>query len=209
MSAHDTPASPLRARLGRFYGEVTGTSGLVRKSKGTFLLRPHGRKAVATSGVAALYPRLLLTYVRDFNWAYWDGYPALPFLQQSFLFTVYLLAIHGDQWRPTSFYEDAFLRAFPRLPEEVAPVSYGTPESLIRGCYSWRVLERFARFMGLVEIRRESNRLLDHHFQVRSTSLLKEAIRFQVTPATVGSARPPASGPGLSRDGSLGRISIN
>jgi hypothetical protein len=167
---------------------VAELSGLIRQSKGTFLLRPKGREAVTDAGVAALYPRLFLTYVRDFNWAYWDRHPAFPFLQQSFLFTLYLLVVYGDQWRPVTFYEDAFLRAFPKLLEEVAPVSYGTPESLIRGCYSWRVLERFASFLGLVEIRRESNRLLDRHFQVRSTPLLEETIRFRVTAATVGSA---------------------
>jgi hypothetical protein len=164
---------------------VAELSGLIRKSKGRFVLHRDGRAAVNDDTAASLYPRLFLSYVRDFNWAYWDAYPPLPFLQQSFLFTLYLLAIHGDQWRPATFYEDAFVRAFPKLLEEVAPVSYGTPESLIRNCYSWRVLERFAGFMGVAEIKRRSNRLLDRNVQVRSTPLLKETVRFRIITGTV------------------------
>jgi hypothetical protein len=173
---------------------VAELAGLIRKSKGRFLLRPDGRAAVTDSGAAALWPRLFLTYVRDFNWAYWDAYPALPFLQQSFLFTLYLLVVYGDQWRPVTFYEDAFLRAFPRLLEEVGPVSYGTSESLIRRCYSWRVFERFASFIGLAEIKRGSNRMLDHNFQVRSTPLLTETVSFRITAATVVPTPPAGVG---------------
>jgi hypothetical protein len=188
---------------------VAELSGFIRKSKGRFVLRRDGRVAAKDEAAASLYPRLFLIYVRDFNWAYWDAYPALPFIQQSFLFTLYLLTLHGDQWRPSTYYEDAFLRAFPKVLEEVAPVSYSTPESLIRSCYSWRVLERFAGFMGLVEIRRESNRLLDRSFQVRSTPLLKETVRFRITAATVVPTPSAPAGLGSSGDHPQGRVSIN
>jgi hypothetical protein len=174
---------------------VAELAGLIRRSKGRFLLRPDGRAAVTDAGAAALWPRLFLTYVRDFNWAYWDAYPALPFLQQSFLFTLYLLVVYGAQWRPVTFYEDAFLRAFPRLLEEVEPVSYDTSEDLIRRCYSWRVFERFAGLTGLAEIERESNRLLDHSFHVRSTPLLTETVTFRITAATVVPAPRADVGP--------------
>lgn len=188
---------------------VAELSGFIRKSKGRFVLRRDGRVAAKDEAAASLYPRLFLIYVRDFNWAYWDAYPTLPFIQQSFLFTLYLLTLHGDQWRPSTYYEDAFLRAFPKVLEEVAPVSYSTPESLIRSCYSWRVLERFAGFMGLVEIRRESNRLLDRSFQVRSTPLLKETVRFRITAATVVPTPSAPAGLGSSGDHPQGRVSIN
>jgi hypothetical protein len=52
----------------------------------------------------------LLSYVRDFNWAYRDGFPDLGFIQRSFLFTLYLLNLYGGEWLPEVFYEDAFLR---------------------------------------------------------------------------------------------------
>ncbi len=158
---------------------VAGLSGLVHKTKGRFLLSPAGRTVLTDEGLAGLYPRLSLTYVRDFNWSYWDRYPELPFIQQSFLFTLYLLRCYGDQWRPSTFYEDAFLKAFPKLLQEVEPLPYSSPEQTVRRCYSWRCLERFAGFLSLIEVERESNRLLDRSFRLRSTPLLKAAVEFR------------------------------
>ena len=88
-------------------------------------------------------------YCTEFNWAYRDGYEEIPFIQQSFLFTLYLLHRHGDDWKPFSFYEDRFLQAFPMIYNEVEPTAFNTVEEEIRNCYSLRVLERFLHFMGL------------------------------------------------------------
>jgi hypothetical protein len=167
---------------------------LICKSRGTFLLRPGGRKAMTEAGAASLYSHLLLAYVRDFSWAYWDRYPALPFLQHSFLYTLYLLNRYGDQWRASSFYEDAFLRAFPQVLEEVAPLPYSTPEQQVRSCYSWRVLDRFAGFLGLVEIKREAKQL-DRQFQVRSMPLLKAVAKFRTTSTSVAVSGDDDRGP--------------
>ncbi|MEK7374334.1 MAG: SEC-C domain-containing protein, partial [Thermodesulfobacteriota bacterium] len=94
---------------------VAGLSGLIRKSRGRFILSRECRTLLSDHGLAGIYPRLLHSYVRDFNWAYRDGYTDLGFIQRSFLFTLYLLNRHGGEWLPEVFYEDAFLRAFPRV----------------------------------------------------------------------------------------------
>jgi hypothetical protein len=159
---------------------VAELSRLIHQTNGRFLLSLPGRTALTDEGLAGLYPRLFLTYVRDFNWGYWDRYPELPFIQQSFLFTLYLLRCYGDEWRPSTFYEDAFLKAFPKLLQEVEPLPYSSPEQTLRRCYSWRGLERFAGFLSLIEVERESNRLLDRSFRLKSTPLLKAAVRFKV-----------------------------
>jgi len=92
---------------------VAGLSGLIRKSRGRFILSRDCRRSLAEHRLAGIYPRLLLFYVRDFNWAYRDGFPDLGFTQRSFLYTLYLLNVYGGEWLPEVFYEDAFIRAFP------------------------------------------------------------------------------------------------
>lgn len=51
-------------------------------------------------GMKALYPLLLHPYIQKFNWAYRDGCQDLPFVQQSFLFSLYLLHQYGSRWQP-------------------------------------------------------------------------------------------------------------
>ncbi|HEY3298592.1 MAG TPA: SEC-C domain-containing protein [Armatimonadota bacterium] len=159
---------------------IAELAGLVRKYKGKFILSRECRKLMAESGMRAIYPRLFQAYARRFNWGYRDGYPELRFIQQSFVFTLYLLHRFGGEWRPNAFYEDAFLRAFPQVIEEVGPVTYDTPEGQLRRCYSSRTLDGFAAFLGLAEIRRESERWIDSRFEVRSLPLLHEAMVFHL-----------------------------
>lgn len=159
---------------------VIELSGLVRKYKGKFILSRECRKILGEHGMAGIYPRLLRTYAEHFNWGYRDGYPEIDFIQHSFLFTLYLLDIYGDEWRPNSFYEDSFLQAFPVVMREVSPLSYSTPEQTVRNCYSSRCLKGFAKFLGLVEIERESDNLFERRFKVRKRTLLNEALVFHL-----------------------------
>ncbi len=98
---------------------VAELAGLVRKYKGKFILSRNCRHLLAEGGLAAIYPRLFRAYVEQFNWAYRDGHAELRFIQQAFLFTLYLLIRYGDTWRAQAFYEDAFLRAFPMALDDV------------------------------------------------------------------------------------------
>jgi len=122
----------------------------------------------------------LHSYVRDFNWAYRDLYPDQWFIQRSFLFTLYLLNLHGSEWLPEGFYEDAFLRAFPKVLSEVAPTPYFTPEQTVRSCYSYRTLVNFAVFLGLAEVEQTTKDRDDRHYRVRKRPLLAEAVRFHM-----------------------------
>src|SRR4030065_73070 len=96
-------------------------------SRGRFILNRECRRSLAEHGLGGIYPRLLRSYVRDFNWAYRDRYPDLGFIQRSFFFTLYLLHLYGGEWLPAVFYEDAFLRAVPRVLSDVAATPYFTP----------------------------------------------------------------------------------
>jgi hypothetical protein len=102
--------------------------------------------------MGGVYPRLLRTFVEKFNWAYGDGYEDQPFIQQSFLFSLYLLSLYGDEKRPLTFYEEAYLGAFPALLDTMEPQPYITPREALARCYSLRTFHRFAEFFGLTRI---------------------------------------------------------
>ena len=159
---------------------VAELAGLIKKYRGRFILSRECRRSLAEHGLGGIYPRLLLAYVRDFNWAYRDGYADLGFIQRSFLFTLYLLNMHGGEWLPEVFYEDAYLRAFPRVLGEVAPTPYFTPEQTVRSCYSHRTLVNFAAFLGLAEVEPTTKEPYDRLYRVRKRPLLAEAVRFHI-----------------------------
>ena len=157
-------------------------AGLLRKNKGRFYLTRKCHQMVTTqSGLAGLYPTMLKTYCTDFNWAYRDGFEEIPFIQQSFLFTLYLLHRHGSDWKPCRFYEDRFVQAFPMIFDEVKPTNYYTAEEHIRSCYSLRVLERFLHFMGLARVEKiPGSKPFSRECRIVKLPLLDEVTRFNI-----------------------------
>ena len=65
-------------------------AGLLRKTKGRFFLTKKYQQLVEKKELAGLYPAVFKTCCSKFNWAYRDGYDDIPFIQQSFLFSMYL-----------------------------------------------------------------------------------------------------------------------
>ncbi len=159
---------------------VSVEAGLVRKYKGRFKLTRECQRLLAGSDPAAIYLRLFRSYAQRYNWSYGDGYPELPFIQQSFLFTLYLLHRHGAAGKPESFYADAYLQAFPMLAEEVEPESYSTPEAQVKNCYALRTLERFAGFLGLARVENVSTKTSPGAFRITKKPLLDQVLHFHL-----------------------------
>jgi hypothetical protein len=159
---------------------VAEMAGLVRNSKGRFELTGECRQLMAEAGIAAVYPRLLRSFVQKFNWGYGDGYPDSPMIQQSFAYTLYLLWRFGEDWKPASFYADCFLQAFPLVPDEFRDVPTGTPEETAARCFALRSLDRGAELLGLVEIDHDPDRRLLPAYRVRKLPLLDHVVRFSV-----------------------------
>lgn len=158
---------------------VAELAGLLRKHKGRFILSRDCRSMLSAPGVQAVYPRLFRTYVGRFNWAYDDGYEELPFIQHSFLFSLYLLWRYGDEPRQIRFYEEAYLRAFPVLLEEVEDRPYASAEETLARCYSLRTFERFAQRFGLAQVeRRDKADILSRDITVRNSGLLGQLVSF-------------------------------
>jgi hypothetical protein len=160
---------------------IAERTGLIRKRQGKFLLTKKGRELHAAAGAAAAYPILFRAFVRDFNWGYWDGYPELPIIQHSFLFSLRLLARHGDKPRPPAFYAHAFLRAFPTAVEEVEPDDWRSREETVRMCYELRTRRVFG-LLGLIESQGDERRAWreDTDLRIRKTPLLDAWVRFRV-----------------------------
>ena len=160
---------------------VAELAGLVRKYKGKFILSRECRKLVAEIGPSGIYPRLFPAFVRKYNWAYQDNYGEIPFIQQSFLFSLYLLNRYGNDWQTNTFYEDCFLRAFPNLLPQVQPFgSYYSPEKVLRNSYSIRCLEHFAQFMGLAETERPAHDRYTEGFKVRKLATLEQVVQLHL-----------------------------
>ena len=156
-------------------------SGLLRKTKGRFFLTKKYQQIVKKSGLAGLYPLLLKTYCRKFNWGYRDGYEEIPFIQHSFLFTMYLLKLHGDDWKLFFIYEDYFLQAFPMVINEAESEPYRSAEDGVRACYSIRTLDRFLHFMGLTSIEKiPGDKPFKREYRIRKLPLLDEVVRFSI-----------------------------
>jgi hypothetical protein len=157
---------------------VAGMAGLVRKYKGKFILSVKCRKKIAAHGVGAVYPDLFMADVRKFNWAYRYGYQEIPFVQQAFLFTLFLLSKYGNKSRPQTFYEDIFLQAFPAVFNEIEDVPYQSTEETARSAYFYRTLEDFTDFFGLAELQATSDDYRTRHYEIRKLPLLDQFISF-------------------------------
>ena len=156
-------------------------AGLIRKYKGRFILSRNCRALLSGKGLAALFPRVFTAYVEQFNWSYRDRYPELRFIQTAFLFTLYLLMRYGDTWRPHEFYEDSFLRAFPRLLDELPQHQVFTPEEEVRRCYTWRTLVHFVGFFGLATVEPVSDKRFCDEYRVKGLPLLHASVQFQLS----------------------------
>ena len=170
----------LIAELGRF----------TRKNRGRLLLVKATQRRLDRGDWSGIYRDLLQTYCHGFNWAYRDGYPEAPIIQQGCFFSLYLLARHGATWQPASFYADAFLRAFPMALAEFAQErsTRVEPEEDFRRVWELRTVFRFAEYFGLVELRPDPDppaTLAPYlaSWQVRKAPLLDQSVRWKVLPA--------------------------
>jgi len=108
--------------------------GLLRITKGRLFLTNKCKKTLNSGGMKKLYPLLFNAYTRKFNWGFLDGYESLGIIQQSFLFTLYLLHLYGTGWRPAAYYADSFIQAFPLSLKDVEEKNLKKPCAAFISC---------------------------------------------------------------------------
>ena len=158
---------------------VAEMSGFLRKHKKSFVLTKRGKSILEKGFTIKDYMHLFQTFTRKFNWAYSDNFAEIPIMQDSFLFSLYLLHLYGDKYRPREFYSALFIRAYPHVVEEV-PSHIIKPEDLIKNIYNVRVLENFARALGFAESKENFHSLNSFMQPIKKTLFLDEFINFQV-----------------------------
>jgi len=167
---------------------VAGFAGLTRKYKGRLKLTKMARNLLDAGDWGGLYRRLLEAYCRELNWAYRDGHPDLPLIQDAAVFSLYLFHSFGDEWRSQGFYEGAFLRAFPdvvrEVPADEAPWR-DSPERQVARAWTLRTVHRFGHFFGLLEVRgtpKAEGALPDPlgSVEVRKSPLFDRAVQWRV-----------------------------
>lgn len=127
--------------------------GLIKKYKSRIMLTKLGHKLMQPDRKAELFHTLFKAYVKKYNWGYRDRYPDVNIIQTGWLFSLYCLSLYGSQWRPSHFYSDKFLEAFPMALEEFDERPYSTIKQQFYSCYEIRTLVRFAHFWGIVDVR--------------------------------------------------------
>lgn len=160
---------------------VAQMAGYLKKSQNKFCLTNRGKKVVEEGISGKEFLHFLKTYTLKFNWSYSDTYPEVDILQDTFLFTLFLLQLYGDEYKPSDFYPSLVLKAFPGLLDELLnhPFKIATPQITFECIYNLRMFNRFAVAFGfaeLKEVRGEEPYIIKEFF--RKKPFLDEFVKF-------------------------------
>ncbi|NOY64257.1 MAG: hypothetical protein GXO97_02485 [Nitrospirae bacterium] len=154
-------------------------AGYIRKYRKRFVVTKRGKLLLKHGITAKEFLHILRVYTRDFNWAYSDGYPEFPIIQNSFLFTLYLLKKFGDRYSEPEFYSSLFIKAYPDVLEEATNPLYTSPEKDVKGCYEFRALRRFAIEFGFADMQRKESTYYLQKFVLKRSRFLEEFVIFK------------------------------
>jgi hypothetical protein len=179
-----------RTRFGDLQGEadfrdlhtvriVAELAGILRKYKGRIILGRRWRKPLADGDTSSFYLAMFRTFVEKFNWAYSWGFDEVPFIQQAFLYSLYLLTIDGAEFRPPEHYAAAFMKAFPVVLDEVEETPLFSREERLSMVYIQQTIYGFMHLFGLVEVGGD-NAVVRGIGPIRKTHLLENLISFDI-----------------------------
>lgn len=156
---------------------LTEVSGICKKRKGVLSLTANGTKIITDD--SKLFDYILRAFCQKFNWHYFDYYSdnerSGTIGQLGFGFSLILLCKYGNVERLDRYYADKYFRAFPILLETVR-TTYGTLQDYCFNCYSLRTFERFLYHFGLVEIKKERQKLFQKEIYIKKTPLFDRLI---------------------------------
>jgi hypothetical protein len=159
---------------------ISEMAGYIRKYKNKFILTKKGEKIITDGFKIDDYLHLLKIFTLRYNWAYTDLYGKIDIIQDSFLFTLYLLQKFGDKFRPKSFYADRFFTAFENsLRDILREIRTPFPSvKEVKDAYIHRAINRFAIFLGFAEAPDKSFNKGIFHKDVKKTDFLDNFIKF-------------------------------
>jgi len=128
--------------------------GWIKKEKKQIKLTRRGLQLLKDGFSEQHFYRLLDTYAIKFNWAFLDRYPAFRIIQDSWLFSLFLLHKEAKTYTEDTALARYFIKAFPEIAMEV-DAFYSSEFDYIARCFSLRFFERFCEYFGFVDTRRE------------------------------------------------------
>ena len=151
-------------------------NGLMKKLKGWFTLTKKGKKLLEDINPIELYSMLLVYFTESFNWLYGTGYSdEYQFIQSAAIFCFYILKIRADVFITGEELASSFSMAFPSFADDV-DFDY---DGFSHG-FSFLFLERFAWYMGLVEMEKSEKFYNTEKSTFKNTELFKELFIWKV-----------------------------
>ena len=136
---------------------LTRLAGFTKKRYGKLTLTKKFEKTFARYSLGELYRHLLEVYTIEYNWAYEDLYEGSWIIQRGFAFSLLLVDKYGGEKRNVTFYADRFLEAFPFAIKTFPGSRHSTPRENFESCFCTRLVERFMKRFGLIDIAIEGN----------------------------------------------------
>jgi hypothetical protein len=125
------------------------------------------------------FHHLFRTYTRKFYWASRDLYPELRIIQQSFLFSCYILHRMAKAYVNANELSAHFIQAFPAvLNKEKRHLSSEESHQLIQHAFYVRFIERFCEYFGLVTIEKKQKRSLQLDYSIKTTPFFDEMFQW-------------------------------
>lgn len=144
--------------------------GWIKKRHNKFSLTRKGQRIVNKRFEPNDFLHLLKSYMFKFNWAFRDLYPPLSIIQQSVIFSCYLLHKKAGTFIHTDELGECFNRAYPMVLDALEGYpAIDSPEQTVRDAFALRFVKHFCEYFGLVEIRRESKKRYPPNLFLKTT----------------------------------------
>lgn len=158
---------------------IAGLAGLIKVRNGHYLFTKEAITLLKENNSSAIFQKLLRAFAYKFLWSFVDNLPELQIIQQSLLFTLYLIKLNGAREVHSDYYTEAFLQAFPIVLREVPDNKYITGEKLISIAYTNRTFFWFLRMSGLCKVEEIGEKYSDN-YTIKPLPLFYEMVRFNL-----------------------------
>ncbi|NRB80379.1 MAG: SEC-C domain-containing protein [Saccharospirillaceae bacterium] len=125
---------------------IAEITGLIQISNGKYRVKNEVLKRYQTDGVNAFFQPMLNSAIREFNWAYFDGFQQDLDIRPICIFMLWRIQVHKNLEKLT----EEVIRAFPDLLDEIEEDVNITPEKTLGSIIETRFVKRFLQYWGFI-----------------------------------------------------------
>lgn len=123
-------------------------AGIIYKKTGSFYVKKAAIKQYQQQGIRAFFLPMLEAAIKQYNWAYLDGWSEQVHLQLFWLFMLWRLQSHASLEK----LNEEVCVAFPALLQQLPDKHYSSPEEQLGMLIESRFVVRFLQFWGFVTL---------------------------------------------------------